>query len=219
MFARDPTPFTLHELEHITAIYVVGPSSVGKTTLCNALAKQLGISSEAYITEVARTVMQEQGFTRADVDKPEMQQAIVDVHVARDKAARSAALRLASRTVTCQGERCPGCCAVVLSDRSAVDAVVYARLSSTAAGSALAASRSFQVALDAYRAQRTVIVLLQPIAEWLVDDGVRSLDDGTRCFDMFKTVLRELNIPYVELGSECRYLEDRVGFVRRLSWV
>jgi len=234
----EPPSFTSYELEHITAIYIVGPSSTGKMTLCNALAKQLGLPAEAYVTEVARTVMREQGFSRADVDKLDMQQAIVDAHIARDKEARLAALRHSTRnnasfSVTNnnggpspeQGSggpvypEQPGRRAVVLCDRSALDAAVYARLGSPAAGRAIVGSASFRVALEAYRAQRALIVLLSPVAEWLVDDGVRSLEDGARCLEMFRVVLRELGIRHMEMDVCCRFLEERVAFVRRIGWV
>ncbi|TFY59054.1 hypothetical protein EVG20_g7929 [Dentipellis fragilis] len=51
----------------VRAIYIVGPSSTGKTTLCTALATHLGLPSALHITEVARTVMRSTSFTRADV--------------------------------------------------------------------------------------------------------------------------------------------------------
>lgn len=53
----------------IVGIFITGPSSTGKTFLCNALKARLrdmGILTY-HISEVARTVMREQGFTRKDV--------------------------------------------------------------------------------------------------------------------------------------------------------
>ena len=90
----------------ITAIYVVGPSSTGKTTLCDALAATLGLPREVCISEIARTVMREQGFTRNDVGKLEMQKAIMDAQLKEDKSARRYSVQ--AREV-CRG--------IVLSDR------------------------------------------------------------------------------------------------------
>lgn len=100
----SPTPS--HSARLITAIYLVGPSSAGKTTLCNALATTLGLPKEAHISEVARTVMRERGFTRDDVGKLEMQKAIMEAQLKEDRSAR--------RYATATGRVCGG---IVLSDR------------------------------------------------------------------------------------------------------
>ncbi|KZV69550.1 hypothetical protein PENSPDRAFT_652298 [Peniophora sp. CONT] len=201
-----------HLIDSVTAIYVVGPSSTGKTTLCNALAKQLGLRDEVYVTEVARTVMREQGFSRADVHKLEMQQAVVDAHVARDTQARSAALFNTSKLAAPRST-------LILCDRSAIDALVYAKLTS-ANDQALLASASFQTALASYRAPHATFVLLRPIADWMHDDGIRSIaEDRERCFEVFQATLDELGIKYFEIGDSCRMLEERVAFVRRCAWV
>lgn len=101
----SPTPS--HSARLITAIYLVGPSSAGKTTLCNALARTLGLSNEVHISEVARTVMRERGFTRDDVGKLEMQKAIMEAQLKEDRSAR----HYATKT---RGVRA----GIVLSDRS-----------------------------------------------------------------------------------------------------
>lgn len=198
---------------HPKTIYIVGPSSTGKTTLCNALAAQLGLSSDMHITEVARKVMREQGFTRADVHSLAMQHAIVKAQVARDLEARQKFV--ADHSVI--GYH------VLLSDRSAVDAVVYAALSELTVKSgittALVSSPEFQKILPLYRSSSSTFVLLGPIREWLVDDGIRSLEDGEHCHDMFVKILKELGIQFVELGEDCRCLEERVVYVRRAALI
>ncbi|KAJ3811693.1 AAA domain-containing protein [Lentinula lateritia] len=189
----------------LRAIYIVGPSSTGKTTLCNALATRLGLPPSMHITEVARAVMKEQGFTRADVHSLNMQHAIVKAQVSKDREARQKAAAVGQ--------------AVLLSDRSAVDAVVYAALSELKAKSgstqALISCPDFQEVLPFYRSPRSTFVLLRPIKEWMIDDGVRSLEDGEHCHDMFVRILKELNISYIELGEDCRWLEERIATVRR----
>ncbi|KAF9069455.1 AAA domain-containing protein [Rhodocollybia butyracea] len=197
-------------MESLKAIYIVGPSSTGKTTLCNALITRLGLTSDMCITEVARTVMREQGFTRADVHSLAMQQAIVNAQATRDRQARQKATE----------DVVPKLQSILLSDRSAVDAVVYAALSETTLQSgntkALVSSPEFLEVLPFYRSLHSTFVLLRPIPEWMIDDGVRSLEDGERCYAMFVKVLKELDIPFVEVGEECRWLGERVAFVRRL---
>ena len=108
----------------------------------------------------------------------------------------------------------PGGRGIVLSDRSAVDAVVYAALDGADSDSrTLISSPNFQAVLPLYR--RSLFVLLHPISEWMVDDGVRSLEDGQKCLRIFRNILAELGIKYVELGESCRWIEERVAIVRR----
>lgn len=97
----------MHSPRRITAIYIVGPSSAGKTTLCNALAASLNLPQKVCISEVARTVMRERGFTRNDVGKLEMQKAIMEAQLKEDRLARRHAIEAQG---VCRG--------IVLSDRS-----------------------------------------------------------------------------------------------------
>ncbi|KAI0028390.1 AAA domain-containing protein, partial [Vararia minispora EC-137] len=176
-------------------VYVVGPSSTGKTTLCNALAAQLGLLHEVYVTEVARTVMREHAFTREEVHTQAMQEAIAHAHVAREKEARRVAAEHGS---------------LVLCDRCALDAVVYGMLNSEAQGQILMDIPTIRGALEDYRSAWAHVVLLAPVADWMVDDGVRSMQDGETCVEMYRLLLRELRIAYLEVGEDCRPLEDRV---------
>ncbi|KAI0318241.1 AAA domain-containing protein [Amylostereum chailletii] len=201
---------------NVTAIYIVGPSSTGKTTLCNALAAQLGLAPNLHISEVARTVMKEQGFSRATVGSLAMQRAIVQAQVVHDRDARQNAIKPFNSLVAGVGGRR----GVVLCDRSAVDAVVYSALSGEEGDAqTLIASEEFQSVLPAYRSPRATFVLLGPISNWLFDDGIRSLEDGARCHAMFKKILGELGIPFMDMGENCRWLEERVAFVRRCVWL
>jgi nicotinamide riboside kinase len=203
--------YTKDELDSVRAIYVVGPSSAGKTTLCNALVKQLGIPPDAFVTEVARTVMREKGLTRADVGQLSMQRAIVDAHVARDRDARRSALDACIHDNVTTIGRNHG--AVMVSDRSAIDAVVYAMMNSEALGRALIDSPGFRTMLDTYRSERATFVLLHPVANWVIDDGVRSIDSDN-AIKQFIRVLQELKLRYMSLGEMDRLLEMRVGVVR-----
>lgn len=136
----------------------------------------------------------------------EMQRTIMEGQLKQEQAARSVAGRSAIR--------------VVLSDRSAIDPISYAVL--TAANQddarermqALVGTTEFQAALDRYR--NGIFILFKPMPEWLVDDGVRKIDEHDRSFHVFRDVLKELEIPYVELGEEVKDLQARVAFAKKL---
>ncbi|TCD62009.1 hypothetical protein EIP91_007627 [Steccherinum ochraceum] len=98
------------------AIFVLGPSSSGKTTLCAALAADLALPPSRYVTEVARHVMRTQGFSRDDTATYKMQAAIMHAQL----KAEANVLKLGSEVEVGQQE------VLLLSDRSAVDPVVYA---------------------------------------------------------------------------------------------
>lgn len=52
----------------IKALYLVGPSSTGKSTLFHAIVKDMGLDPRQCITEVARTVMKKNpSFSRKTV--------------------------------------------------------------------------------------------------------------------------------------------------------
>jgi nicotinamide riboside kinase len=183
-------------------IFIIGPSSTGKTTLCSAIVRELHLSPSAYITEVAREVMRTTSFTRADVGKLAMQSAILAAQLGREDAALRPEL----------GHE------VVLSDRSGIDPVVYAILTSTNEKEkqervrSLTETAAFKRALEVYRTS-SFVFLLTPIPEWLVDDGIRSIDDREECAKVFRELLKDKNVPYVEIGSDVMDLGLRVRVV------
>jgi len=146
------------------------------------------------VAEVARHVMATQGYTRKDVGSLEMQQAILEAHLKEEQ----------------KGWHCP----IQLSDRSAIDPIVYAVLTSSDENEAqrrreiLMNSPDFKNALPIYR--RSTFILLAPVADWLEDDGIRLLEHQERCFEVFKQTLVELGIPFLEIGAQMRFLEERV---------
>ena len=135
-----------------------------------------------------------------------MQRTILNAQVEAEGAARSVA----------------GGCAVrmVLSDRSAIDPVAYAVLAganeedSRERMRVLVDTPEFQAALGRYR--EATFILFKPVPEWLVDDGVRSVVKQDNHSEVFRGILKELEIPYVELGGEIKDLEERVAFAKRL---
>lgn len=136
----------------------------------------------------------------------EMQRTIMKAQLDGEEAARSVAGGGAVR--------------VVLSDRSAIDPLAYAV--STAANEGEARERmrvlvdtpEFQTALHRYR--EGTFILFKPVQGWLVDDGVRSMEKQDRTLEVFRGILKELGIPYVELGEEIKDLQARVTFAMKL---
>lgn len=120
-----------------------------------------------------------------------------------------------------QEEHGRGSYPIQLCDRSAVDPVVYAVM--TASGEeerqkragTLTDTPQFQKALQHYR--NSIFVLLAPVPEWLVDDGVRYMDNQEKTYETFKVVLRQLGIPYREIGPDMRSLEERMLVVMGLA--
>ncbi|KAK7038875.1 hypothetical protein VNI00_010507 [Paramarasmius palmivorus] len=181
-------------------IYIIGPSSTGKTTLCNALAEHLGLPPSAHIREVARHVITSRGWTRKDIGLLEMQQAILDAHAAREEEemARNPPHK------------------VLLCDRSTIDPVVYAVFTALkgeekARKDALVNSPAFQSVLAAYRDAE--FYLLELVEEWLEDDGFRHVGDEKECLRLYKEVLAELSIEYRVIGKDMLDLKSRVAFV------
>jgi nicotinamide riboside kinase len=137
----------------------------------------------------------------------EMQQTIMTAQLEQERVARSVAGSSAVR--------------IVLSDRSAIDPITYAVL--TAANEdegqermrGLVGTADFQAALGRYRHDGT-FVLFKPVPEWLVDDGVRNVDMQDQSLEVFRVLLKELEIPYIELGGEVKDLQARVAFAKRL---
>ncbi|KAJ7155082.1 AAA domain-containing protein [Mycena filopes] len=188
-------------MQRRTRVYVVGPSSTGKTTLCNALATRLGLSGPNFVTEVARRVIKALGLGRENIGLLDMQKAIMLAHLERERENEGAAIQLC--------------------DRSAVDPVVYAIF--TAANAAEAQSRKhalidlpeFQEALPRY--QESLFILLAPVRDWMVDDGFRHVGDESEILAIFRGTLSELGVQYREIGPSMRFLPERTAFVLALA--
>jgi nicotinamide riboside kinase len=155
----------------------------------------------AHLSEVARQVMRETGFNRDTVSKLEMQEAILKAHLDRE--------------VDFRKKKKP-----ILSDRSAVDPIVYALMTSqdgaerNARRTKLISLPGFAEALEDYRDQsRSIFILLSPVPEWLVDDGVRSMEKGDECVQEFRALLKTLKIPFLEMGPEIKDLGARTRLV------
>jgi len=110
-----------------------------------------------------------------------------------------------------------------LFDRSAIDPIVYSILTSQnreeaqARKTLLVRTAAFAKALSKYKSKDSIVILLKTVPEWLVDDGVRSLERQDDCLKIFRELLAELQISYREFGEESKFLEERVTVTMGLA--
>lgn len=60
-------------------------------------------------------------------------------------------------------------------------------------------------------------MILQPVAEWLEDDGVRSLEDPWKYNIRLREMLTTLDIPFEEIAETTKDLSRRVDLVIEYS--
>ena len=170
--------------------------------MCAALSKAWDLKETAHVTEVARKVFVDRGYTRNDVHRIEMQRDIMLAHIHDEWRAR---------------EEAPG---LVLCDRSAIDPVVYSILMSSDERDAherrdqLIQMDEFQFILPFYR--HSLFFLLEPVEEWVVDDGIRLIENSRLCFEMFQATLQSLGIEYHVIGKDTKPILERVAVVTKL---
>lgn len=210
-------------------ILLTGPHSCGKTTLANALVKRWSevfpeeTQEPVLITEVARNVMSEQGFTREDVPKVSMEPS----QVADTSILTQTCVQLAFQEAILEGQlqeenRVGKTC---ISDRCLIDPIVYTRLLNSENRES-----NYRLLLDRpdvcqrlehYRdTSRTLIILFEPVEEFAFDDGIRraveNMDEWMECFACFQRVLRDATLDWKTLGPEIKDLDERVHKV--IGW-
>lgn len=57
-------------------------------------------------------------------------------------------------------------------------------------------------------------VVLKPVAEWIQDDGVRSLEDPWKYNGKLIETLKALRIPFVQIGERMKDIQARVEYTR-----
>ena len=190
------------------SIYIIGAQSTGKTTLVTALGEYFAqnvelegsISQPHQVKEVARGVLLQHQFSANDITSSktralELQRLIIQAQAAAEGA-------LQDRWY--------------IADRSALDAVAYARqYVGEAEARRLREATVWQEIEDKMRTG--VVVLCEPGGEWLMDDGVRLMPrDQAEWFALhshFRELLAECGIPYVVLACSVSLLKQRVEFV------
>lgn len=192
------------------SIYIVGAQCTGKTTLTEALAHRIketfpSIAIEL-INEMARSVLEKYRFTRDDVrNNPqrciELQKLILYAQHQRE--------------ITIVADK------MLISDRSGLDPVVYA---SMFAKDQIKSFEDLQTGTEweelKVRMRQAVVVVCEPVQEWLFDDGIRlmptSMEEWTSLHDEFRKLLHENEISYTILPSALMNLAGRVDFVLSL---
>lgn len=187
------------------SIYVIGPSSVGKTTIARELSTRYSPKPHM-ITEVARNVIRTGGYDPAGDLRNlesgrffEFQRDILHAqYVAEEEASGH-----------------------YISDRSGVDPIMYTmKYIGLQAAADLVAMPEWAQMRERYSREDAVVVVVEPNEKFLQEDGTRLLIDGLKdCqefSEVFKTFLREQNIPYKELKGEIADINERVRIV--MTW-
>lgn len=215
-------------MTQIIGIFVVGASSTGKTTLCKALERRFEESKIKvfHVSEVARTVMREQKFTRDNVGTLEMQEAILKEQIKHENASIHSIGRV-------RKESSPEAI-VLICDRCAVDPVVYATMNlNPKVVEKLTSTQEFRNAVKRYGGAplssgnefhgeeplqiKPLVILTDGVEAWREDDGVRSLYNPWEVTAVFEKKLMELAIPYNKIGDNILNINERVDWVMRLA--
>lgn len=199
-FAIMATPKPHHH------IYIVGAQNTGKTTLVDALSTAFAANpSEAQpniIKEVARTVLRKHHFTAEDI-----------------RTSPSRALQLQELILKAQFEaenevlKHGGW---FISDRSGVDPIVYARkYVSEEAALVLRESKEWVELKE--RMKRSVVIVCQAGADWLMDDGVRLMPENREAWvkfdELFCSYLDDWGFTYEVVPCTMVDIAERVAFV------
>ena len=192
------------------SIYIVGAQSTGKTTLIGALSSHFNASSLAsttttpaplILTEVARTVLRKHNLTGSDIaSSPStnllFQQLMLEAQYATEKVAETSQW--------------------FISDRSGFDPIVYARRYVGKEGARSLTGMEIWGELKE-RMGRSLVVVCEAGADWLVDDGMRLMpenkEDWVAFHDLFCELLRDAGLDFVVLPCEMKDLVERVRFV------
>lgn len=191
------------------SIYVIGAQCTGKTTIVKALQKHFADSHPKLemivVSELARDVLRNQNVTRehvqaGDTKAMQLQQTILETQFQTESASQAHQL--------------------VLSDRSGLDPIAYAlKYGEASHAQALKETEAWESLRSTM--QRSVVILCEPVVEWLVDDGERlmpkSVEEWLDLHETFVKLLHEMSIEFKVLPSSLTALKDRVGFVLS-SW-
>lgn len=188
-------------------IYIVGAQCTGKTTLIGALSSHFTASSLSttpaplVFTEVARTVLRKHNLTGSDIaSSPStnllFQQLMIEAQYATEKVAETSQW--------------------FISDRSGFDPIVYARRYVGEEGARSLMEMEIWGELKE-RMGRSLVVVCEAGADWLVDDGVRLMpenkEDWVAFHNLFCELLRDAGLDFVVLPCEMKDLAERVRFV------
>ncbi len=189
-------------------IYIVGAQCTGKTTLISALSAHFTKATTSaatpaplILTEVARTVLRQHGFTASDITSSPskslaFQKLILEAQYATEQAAGESQW--------------------FISDRSGFDPIVYAGRYVGEEGARSLTEMAIWGELKE-RMGRSLVVVCEAGAEWLVDDGVRLMPedkaDWVAFHHLFCESLKSAGLDFVVLPCEMKDMAERVQFV------
>lgn len=158
------------------------------------------ISAPKVITEVARGVLQKYSFTAEDITFSQI---------------RAAELQRLILEAQLQAEADVGD-AWFISDRSGFDPIIYTlRYVGNDAARDLMASNAFLSLKE--RMQKSLVIICEAGADWLIDDGVRlmptSKDDWVAFHSLFCASLEAEGVEYIVLPHSMVGSTERVDFV------
>lgn len=188
-------------------IYIVGAQCTGKTTLVAALLSYFTSTSTSstpaplVLTEVARTVLRKHNFTASDITSSPsksllFQRLILEAQYAAENAGETSQW--------------------FISDRSGFDPIVYAR---RYVGEEEASSLMRMEIWGQLKEQmeRSLVVVCEAGADWLVDDGVRLMPEDKKDWvafhDLFCQSLKDVKLNFIVLPCHIKDLQERVKFV------
>jgi len=189
------------------SIYLVGPHSTGKSTLTQALLQHYGPETTPVLYEIARSVLKKKNYSADTISSNQCFQMQRDIFEAQFIAEKSL---MDQETF-------------FISDRNAVDPIVYTKMYSGNPDDwkLLCNTPKWKKLRTEYKNQdNSLVVLMLPYPEFLVDDGTRKmpkdLNEWTQFGNQFKVFLEDQSIPFRVLGENCSRIEDRVQKV--VSW-
>ena len=192
------------------SVYIVGAQCTGKTTLTEAIAVRLRREHAEMrlevINEMARSVLEKHHFSRDDVREGSERCMLLQKLILESQY---------ERETSCD----PG--AILLSDRSGIDPIVYASVFAPDSGAAQRLIESLEWKGLRTRMMRAVVIVCEPVEDWLFDDGIRLMPESRNewmyLHEACCRLLKDHNIPFEVLPPSLRSLPERVEFVLSFS--
>lgn len=194
-------------------IYIVGAQSTGKTTLLNSLRAHFDrapsipeAGKPQIIEETARIVFKQEGFRFAAVDT----QSNFDEYLGIQRSILKAQLEAEDEALR-KGKW-------FISDRSGLDCLIYAAKYVGREG-AEQLSETHELAKLKARMQEGRIIVCEPVADWLKDDGTgfrpipELKEQWLAVHKEFCELLGDLGLRYEVLPARITSLEERVTVV------
>ena len=192
-------------MDRTVSIYIIGAQCTGKTTLVEDTASRLRElepqPSFTVVKELARDILKSANVSRKDIRAGSEKgmgfqrlvlEAQLDEELDRDD------------------------CGFIVSDRCGIDPIAYARLyGPPQVAEELLASSQWVLLRD--RLRRGLVIVCEPVPDWLYDDGVRLMPaDNEEWYELhrvFLDLLQQCEIAFEVLPLTRTSREERTAFV------